>query len=35
MTLDIIIAAVIGLFAGGFVNVLADDLPLRRPIRAP
>ncbi len=30
-----LIAGVIGVVAGGVINVLADDLPLRRPVSAP
>lgn len=30
-----LLAAVIGILAGGIVNALADDLPKRRPVRLP
>jgi len=33
--LEYIVIFIVGLLAGGFVNVLADDLPLRRSIRTP
>lgn len=33
--MDYLIIAVIGILAGGVVNILADDLPLRRSIRLP
>ena len=35
MILEIIIVVIIGVLAGAVVNVLADDLPLRRPVRLP
>ena len=35
MILEIALITLIGLVAGGFVNVLSDDLPLRRPLRLP
>ncbi|MDQ7026064.1 MAG: A24 family peptidase [Anaerolineae bacterium] len=35
MILDIFIAAIIGLLAGGLVNLLADDLPFRRQPSLP
>jgi len=35
MTIEIIIVAILGLLAGGVVNALADDLPLRRSPRLP
>lgn len=35
MLIEIIIMAVIGLLAGGVVNALSDDLPLRRSPRLP
>lgn len=35
MVLELILVAIVGLFAGGIVNVLADDLPLRRSVRLP
>lgn len=35
MLLEIIVVAIIGLLAGGVVNALADDLPLRRSVRLP
>jgi len=35
MLLTIIFVALIGILAGGVINVLADDLPRRRPITLP
>jgi len=35
MSVEIIIVAIIGILAGGVVNALADDLPLRRSPRLP
>lgn len=35
MLLEILLAALLGLLVGGVVNVLADDLPLRRSPRTP
>ena len=35
MIFDIVLIAAIGLVTGGIVNVLSDDLPLRRPLRLP
>ncbi len=35
MIVELIVVVLIGLLAGGVVNVLADDLPLRRPVRLP
>lgn len=35
MLAELIIVVLIGLLAGGVVNALADDLPLRRPLRLP
>lgn len=35
MLLILILTGLVGLLAGGLVNVLADDLPLRRPPRLP
>jgi prepilin signal peptidase PulO-like enzyme (type II secretory pathway) len=35
MGIEIIVVVLIGLFAGGVVNALADDLPLRREPRLP
>lgn len=35
MGIETIIAVIIGLIAGGIINVLADDLPLRRSPRLP
>jgi prepilin signal peptidase PulO-like enzyme (type II secretory pathway) len=35
MLLEILLAALLGLLVGGVVNVLADDLPLRRSLRTP
>jgi prepilin signal peptidase PulO-like enzyme (type II secretory pathway) len=35
MIIELIVVVLIGLLAGGVVNVLADDLPLRRPVRLP
>ncbi len=35
MIFDIVLVSIIGLLAGGVVNVLSDDLPLRRPLRLP
>lgn len=35
MLLELFFTAVIGILAGGVVNILADDLPLRRSVRLP
>ncbi len=35
MVFEIVVAVILGLIAGGIVNVLADDLPLRRSARWP
>ena len=35
MGIETIIAVILGLIAGGIINVLADDLPLRRSLRFP
>ena len=35
MVIEIVLAVCVGLLAGGVVNVLADDLPLRRSVRLP
>ncbi|MCA0453117.1 MAG: A24 family peptidase [Chloroflexi bacterium] len=35
MIVPILLIAIAGILAGGIVNVLADDLPERRPIRLP
>lgn len=35
MLIEVIVVILIGLLAGGIVNVLADDLPLRRSVRLP
>lgn len=35
MLLTLIVVAIIGILAGGVINVLADDLPRRRPITLP
>ncbi len=35
ITLPLIIAAIVGILAGGVVNMLADDLPRRRPVTTP
>lgn len=35
MLLPIILIAVLGIIAGGVINALADDLPLRKPLSSP
>ena len=35
MLIESVIVAIIGLIAGGIVNALSDDLPLRRSVRLP
>ncbi len=35
MFVQVVIAGLIGIFAGGLINVLADELPERRPMRPP
>ncbi|MDX2162577.1 MAG: A24 family peptidase [bacterium] len=35
LALPLFIVALIGLLVGGVINVLADDLPRRRPLRSP